>query len=284
MHHDRTIQRNKPTLILHGTLVSHSDMVTAISCPIDNSNMIVSSSRYYGVPRRHLTGHNHFVQDIALSSDAQLALSGTCDGELRLWDLNTGVTTSRFVGHTKEVLSVAFSTNNSRIVSASRDRTIKLWNTQGECMHTFQDGDSHTNVVSFVRFIPDTFRPTFFSASWDKTVKVWNLTNYEHGGYVNTVSISLDGTLCASGGKDVVLLFLDLAEGTRVVSLDVGGIIHCLCCCPTRYWLCTTIEAGVKIWDLESKSTFYCSSMNWSSDGSTLFTRYTDGTIRVWGF
>ena len=55
------------------------------------------------------------------------------DGTLRLWDLNTGVTTRRFVGHTKDVLSVAFSVDNRQIVSGARDKTIRLWNTLGEC-------------------------------------------------------------------------------------------------------------------------------------------------------
>ncbi|KAI3944901.1 hypothetical protein MKW92_041131 [Papaver armeniacum] len=263
-------------------------MVTAIACPIDNSNMIVSSSRdksilvwtlnkqegNCGVPKRRLTGHNHFVQDVVLSSDAQFALSGSWDGELRLWDLNTGVATRRFVGHTKDVLSVAFSSDDSQIVSASRDRSIKVWDTLGECQHTIQDGDAHTDWVSC-------------------TVKVWNLTNCTlkntlagRGGYLNTVAISPDGSLCASGGKDGVALVWDLdAEGEKFCSVDAGGIIHDLCFSPTRYWLCAATEAGVKIWDLESKSlvqdlkvepepgknkTFYCASLNWSSDGSSL--------------
>ncbi|KAI3966874.1 hypothetical protein MKW92_045524 [Papaver armeniacum] len=295
------------SLIFRGTLVGHSDMVTAIACPIDNSNMIVSSSRdksilvwtlnkqegNCGVPKRRLTGHNHFVQDVVLSSDAQFALSGSWDGELRLWDLNTGVATRRFVGHAKDVLSVAFSSDDSQIVSASRDRSIKVWDTLGECQHTIQDGDAHTDWVSCVRFSPKTFEPIIVSASWDKTVKVWNLTNCMlkntlagRGGYLNTVAISPDGSLCASGGKDGVALVWDLdADGEKLCSLDAGGIIHGLCFCPTRYWLCAATEAGVMIWDLESKSlTFYCSSLNWSSDGSSLFTGYTDGSIRVWGY
>ncbi|KAI3886765.1 hypothetical protein MKX03_027221 [Papaver bracteatum] len=297
------------TLILRGTLVGHNDMVTSIACPIDNSDMIVSSSRdksilvwtlskqegNCGVPKRRLTGHGHFVQDVVLSSDAQFALSGSWDGELRLWDLNTGVTTSRFTGHTKDVLSVAFSTDNSRIVSASRDCSIKVWNTLGECIYTFQDGDSHSDWVSCVRFIPEKSYPTIVSASWDKTVKVWNLTNCTlrntligHGEYVNTVAVSPDGSLCASGGKDGVILLWDFNaenEGKKLYSIDAGGIIHALCFTPNRYWLCAATEESVRIWDLESKNCrFYCSSMNWSSDGSTLFTGYTDGVIRVWGF
>ncbi|CAM8989147.1 unnamed protein product [Rhodiola kirilowii] len=319
------------SLVLRGTLRAHTDMVTAIATPIDNSDMIVSASRdkslilwnltkddkNFGVPRRRLTGHSHFVQDVVLSSDGQFALSGSWDGELRLWDLAAGVSARRFVGHTKDVLSVAFSVDNRQIVSASRDRTIKLWNTLGECKYTIQDGDGHTDWVSCVRFSPNTQLPTIVSASWDKTVKVWNLSNCKlratlagHNGYVDTVAVSPDGSLCASGGKDGVILLWDLAEGKKLYSLDAGSIIHSLCFSPNRYWLCAATEQGIKIWDLESKSivedlkidlkaeaersedttgtankkkVIYCTCLNWSSDGSTLFSGYTDGVIRVWG-
>ena len=73
----------------------------------------------YGTPRRALKGHSHFVQDVVISSDGQFALSGSWDGTLRLWDLNTGTTTRRFIGHTKDVLSVAFSVDNRQACIAS---------------------------------------------------------------------------------------------------------------------------------------------------------------------
>ncbi|KAI3443306.1 uncharacterized protein J3R85_000237 [Psidium guajava] len=319
-------------LHLKGTMRAHTDMVTAIAIPIDNSDMIVTSSRdksiilwrltkedkVYGVPRRRLTGHSHFVQDVVLSSDGQFALSGSWDGELRLWDLASGVSARRFVGHTKDVLSVAFSIDNRQIVSASRDRTIKLWNTLGECKYTIQEGEAHSDWVSCVRFSPNNLQPTIVSASWDRTVKVWNLTNcklrntlHGHSGYVNTVAVSPDGSLCASGGKDGVILLWDLAEGKKLYSLEAGAIIHSLCFSPNRYWLCAATESSIKIWDLESKSivedlrvdlkseadltdettgamstnkkVIFCTSLNWSFDGSTLFSGYNDGVIRVWG-
>ncbi|RWW19603.1 hypothetical protein GW17_00016345 [Ensete ventricosum] len=301
----------------------HSDMVTAIAAPVDNSDMIVSSSRdksvlvwhltkdapaaladgsgggsAYGVPRRRLTGHSHFVEDVVLSSDGQFALSGSWDGDLRLWDLSTGATTRRFSGHTKDVLSVSFSVDNRQIVSASRDRTIKLWNTLGECKYTIQDADAHTNWVSCVRFSPNAYQPTIVSGSWDRTVKVWNLTNCKlrstlagHSGYVNTVAVSPDGSLCASGGKDGVTLLWDLAEGKRLYSLDAGAIIHSLCFSPNRFsirngFLRCIITKRLHICYVIHPPLFtqmlYCTSLTWSADGSTLFTGYTDGTIRVW--
>lgn len=308
------------TFRMRGILKSHSGWVNCIATSAENPDMILSGSRdksivvwnltresetNYGFPRRSLTGHSHFVQDVVISSDGQFALSGSWDGTLRLWDLNYGTTTRRFVGHTKDVLSVAFSADNRQIVSGSRDKTIKLWNTLGECKYTIED-QGHTDWVSCVRFSPNAQNPIIVSAGWDKLVKVWNLTNCKlrtnlvgHTGYINTVTVSPDGSLCASGGKDFTAKLWDLNEGKALYSLDAQDIIYSLTFSPTRYWLCAATSSAIKIWDLESKTLVgeltknhpdfqaksadpQCTSLQWSSDGTTLFAGYTDNVIRVW--
>jgi len=227
---------------------------------------------------------------------------------LRLWDLTTGQTTRRFAdpkfGHQKDVLSVAFSADNRQIVSASRDKTIKLWNTLAQCKYTITE-DCHNDWVSCVRFSPSAQNPIIVSAGWDKVVKVWNLTNcklktnhYGHNGYLNAVTVSPDGSLCASGGKDGSAMLWDLNEGKHLYTLEGNDIINALCFSPNRYWLCAAVGPVIKLWDLEDKrvvdelkfdSTIsgkaapaQCISLAWSSDGQTLFGGYTDNSIRVW--
>ena len=328
------------SLKLAGILEGHNGWVTSIATTPEAPNTIISGSRdksvivwdlnpatnpgegRFGAAKRRLTGHSHFVQDVVISSDAQFALSGSWDNTLRLWEINKGITTKRFVGHDKEVLSVAFSADNRQIVSASRDKTIKLWNTLGECKYTFGDRtgeNAHNDWVSCVRFSPNTNAPLIVSAGWDSLIKVWNLNNCKlksnlvgHNGKINTVTVSPDGSLCASGGKDGIAMLWDVHEGKHLYSLPAGDQISALAFSPTKYWLCAATPTCIKVWNLESKSTvdelgkitantsdldkeaFFldptkaktnfpeCISLAWSTDGNTLFAGYTDGKIRVW--
>jgi len=304
---------------LRGIMKGHEGWVTCLATT-ENPDMLLSGSRdkklmiwtltresetSYGVPHRSLVGHNGFISDVVISSDGQFALSGSWDSTLRLWDLNYCTTTRRFLGHTKDVLSVAFSADNRQIVSGSRDRTIKLWNTLGECKYTIEE-NAHTEWVSCVRFSPVSEQPIVVSGGWDKSVKVWNLSKCQlernltgHEGNVNSVAVSPDGTLCASGGKDGAAFLWELAEGKRLYSLEAQSKINCLIFSPTRYWLCAGTDEGIKIWDLEKKTLIAdlnksnpnfqaknsnpcCLSLAWSVDGSTLFAGYSDNIIRVW--
>jgi guanine nucleotide-binding protein subunit beta-2-like 1 protein len=321
-------------LTYKGELKGHGGWVTAIATPIrydptgrdPASDMILSASRdksiivwklnkdpgqseKFGSAKRRLKGHSHFVEDVAISSDGQFALSGSWDGNLRLWDLNTGTTARRFVGHTKDVLSVAFSADNRQIVSGSRDKTIRLWNTLGVCKGTINaSSEGHKEWVSCVRFSPNLEQPLIVSAGWDKIVKVWTLKNWiglktnlhGHEGYINTVTVSPDGSLCASGGKDGTAMLWDLNESRHLSTLLAGEVINALCFSPIRYWLCAATGPVIKIWDLESKVCVdelrpenleprskkavpvQCISLAWSADGTTLFAGYTDNIIRVW--
>ena len=302
---------------LRGTLTGHNGWVTQIATTPEEPDMVLSASRDrtvivwqlnrrendYGFARRALKGHSHFVSDVVISSDGQFALSGSWDHTLRLWDINTGECTRTFVSHTKDVLSVAFSADNRQVVSGARDNTIKLWNVLGHCKYTIADEDCHSRWVSCVRFSPSNTNPIIVSCGWDNLVKVWNLSNCKlrtnhigHTGYLNTVTVSPDGSLCASGGKDGMAMLWDLNEGHHLYTLDAKDCINALTFSPNRYWLCAAAGSTIKVWDLESKAVVSeltasstsgkkapeVLSLAWSADGQTLFAGYTDHIIRVW--
>ncbi|EER06739.1 regulatory protein, putative, partial [Perkinsus marinus ATCC 50983] len=132
---------------------------------------------------------------------------------------------------------------------------------------------------------------------------VWSLDNGKlrinlagHTGVLNNVTISPDGSLCASGGKDGVAMLWDVNEGKHLYSLDANSSINALCFSPKNYWLCAATDAGVKVWDLETKNVLeeitppaeyksplpWVVSISWSADGNTLFAGSTDGNIYVY--
>lgn len=214
-----------------------------------------------------------------------------------------------FKGHKQDVMSVAFSADNRQIISSSRDKTIRLWNTLGECKwvqdSTTNASKSHTEWVSTVQFSPTTNNPVIVSGGWDAKVKVWHLSNFHlksdftgHQNHVNSVTVSPDGSLAASGGKDGTAKLWDLGDAAQnpLHTLEADAEITKLVFSPNRYWLCAAAGSTVKIWDLELKQLVEelkvevaegsappkCTCLCWSTDGSTLFTGYDDAVIRVW--
>jgi guanine nucleotide-binding protein subunit beta-2-like 1 protein len=311
---------SEATISYGGQLKGHRDWVTSLACPqVSDSNIkVVSASRdktivawksvdtnsedeEKAIPQRRLEGHSDFVEDIALSNNAEFALSASWDRSLRLWNLKTGDCITKFLGHTKDILSVAFSPDNRQIVSGGRDSKLKMWNVKGECMYTM-DKDCHSGWVNSVRFSPTVQTPIIVSGGDDNLVKVWSLTEFRcletlkgHTGTVNSVAVSPDGSLCASGGKDGKAKLWDLSRSEHLYELECNEPINQIAFSPNRYWLCAATASGVRVWDLEDKkpiaelipeTTFkykpQCTSIAWSVDGNTLYSGFTDNTIREW--
>lgn len=317
-----------------GVLEGHRDWVTCIRtspADTDRPNTIVSTSRdkkvmiwkygpeesstTAGYALKCLSGHSQPVSDLALSSNGRYALTGSWDKTLRLWDLETATTLRTFKGHTSDVNSVALSADNRQIVSGSRDCTIRLWNTMAQCKNTIEE-NKHKDWVNCVRFSPSVTDTLIVSCGSDKAVKVWDLkgcnlkTNLmAHTAAVQAVTISPDGSLCASGGKDGVAMLWDVNEGKHLYSLAANSAINSLCFSPCHYWLCAATNDSIKIWNLEDKEVLanvtipaaynknvkvnskrpsrssglpWCVSLTWSADGHVLFAGSTDGRIYVY--
>lgn len=305
-------------LVLRGELEGHTGWVTSLATTETDPHVLVSGSRdksvilwrlqtdgdSLGAPARRLTGHRHFISDVTFDNKAEFCLSSSWDGSMRLWDLSNGDTTRQYHGHSKDVLSFGLSPDNRMIVSGGRDKSVRVFNAVGECKLTIPD--AHGDWVSCVRFSPSDENPLFLTAGWDKVVKVWSTKDFKlkhelagHTGYVSAVTVSPDGSLCASGGKDGIAMLWDLNEGKRLYVLNADAPIHALCFSPNRYWLCAATAKAIVIWDLESKAivatlspewekggrkalTHFPTSLVWSADGSTLYSGYTDCKIRVW--
>jgi guanine nucleotide-binding protein subunit beta-2-like 1 protein len=116
-----------------------------------------------------------------------------------------------------------------------------------------------------------------------------------HNGYISNITISPDGSLCASGGKDGSIILWDLGSNDVLYTLNAGDEINALAFSPNRFWLAAATSTSIKIFNLQDRTlseelkpevaegkTPECVSLAWSSDGQNLFSGYTDNLIRVW--
>ncbi len=167
-------------------------------------------------------GHTDAVRSLALSADGKLALSGSQDHTLRLWDTATGRLVRTFAGQ-DTVNCVAFSPDGTRILSAADDRTVRLWDiSTGKELSCLR---GHLDRVRAVVFAPDGKRA--LSAGQDRTLRLWDLQRgveirsfTGHTGAVLCVALAPDGKTAISGGVDGTLRLWDVETGREKEGRD----------------------------------------------------------------
>jgi WD40 repeat protein len=164
-----------------------------------------------------LRGHDDWVFSVAFSPDRQVLASGSADGKIILWDVNTYQPLgSPLMAHKDWVRSVAFSRNGQMLASGSADGTIILWDVStGQAFGPPLTG--HTSFVTDVVFSPDD--QVLASSSADGTVIMWDVTTRQplgppltgHTSFVLSVVFSPDGQILASGGADKRIILWDIS-------------------------------------------------------------------------
>ena len=106
-----------------------------------------------------LQGHTDYTFLIDASDISNVALSGSRDHSVRLWDLRTGQCVRVMEGHENDVNSVSMDSACKTAVSGSDDKKVKLWDLgSGRCIETFNHGQKvydvmmHESGSSFLSF------------------------------------------------------------------------------------------------------------------------------------
>ncbi|ETN41750.1 uncharacterized protein HMPREF1541_03687 [Cyphellophora europaea CBS 101466] len=134
------------------TIGSHSDYVKCLTTPDTNANWVASGGLDHRICLWDLAGGGSTLDinvrkaeadDVvkgsvyALKAKGSMIASGGPEGVVRLWDVKSGKSISKFVGHTDNVRDLLISEDGDTILSASSDQTIKVWSlTAGRCLHT----------------------------------------------------------------------------------------------------------------------------------------------------
>jgi WD40 repeat protein len=203
-----------------------------------------------------LSGHSGSIWSVVVTPDGEQIISGSQDGTINIWNLNSGNLVHTIEAHKDSVNTVC--TDGLNIISGSRDKTIKVWNLEkGELVHTLT---SHSKAVNATVLTPDSSK--IISGSDDKTLKIWEL---ETGELLHT----LNGN------------YAPVQAVTTVFTKNKKWVIY------------SPYNHIMRVWNLETGEEFTLgdSDMVWSEkvlsiaatrDGQRVITASQNGTIIVW--
>ena len=225
-------------------------------------------------------GHSGWPYSITFSTDGRLALSGSNDNSMKLWDVASGRELRSFNGHTMTVNAAVLSADGRFALSGSYDKTLKLWDiSTGAELRSFS---GHTEPVEAAAISTDG--RFALSGSADKTLKLWDIaTGAElrsfvgHGDQVRSVAFSRDGRLAVSGSYDKTLKLWDVGTGAelRTFSGHTSGVTSVAFSPDGRTALSGSYDKTLKLWDVAtgaelrsfSGSKFAIHSVAFSPDG-----------------
>ena len=246
---------------------------------------------------REFAGHMSMVRAVAFLPDGRRALSGSWDGTMRLWDLNTGKELRRFNGHTRGVNDLAVPPDGRRAVTASGDTTAAVWDLEsGRLLRRFE---RHSGFVECVAVSPDGQRALTGSA--DRSARLWDLetgaelrTLIGHTAGVRSVAFLPDGRLL-TGGEDRTVRLWDLETGQEIAAFigHKAPVLSVAVAPDGRTAISSGGEGEILIWDLAHPGSgkeigrlkgheSVVEHVTISPDGTRALSCGWDGSVRLW--
>ncbi len=248
-------------LLRECVFTEHFDAITAVA--------ISKSGQYWAAGRRgevrvwreagqmlHLVwqAHTDQVHSIAFSPHERTLASGSLDGSVKLWDIESG-TLLWSSWQTKGTTCLAFAPDGSLLASGGLDATVRLWDPK---LGTLLEELLHPGPVFALAWSPDGH--LLASGDFAGTIRLWQRQPAgparcieilsEHGNWVRGLAFAPDGSRLASASWDGSVKLWDLASGRCLETLE--------------------------------EHTERVQTLAWSPDGGTLASSGWDTTIRLW--
>ncbi|KAF2640983.1 WD40 repeat-like protein [Massarina eburnea CBS 473.64] len=174
---------------------------------LDNAKIHVFDT--LGNHQRTLQGHVMGVWAMVPWGD--LLVSGGCDRDVRVWNLENGSSVHTLRGHTSTVRCLKMSDSKTAI-SGSRDTTLRVWDLErGACKHVLV---GHQASVRCLEIHGDIC----VSGSYDTTAKIWSISSGKclrtlTGHFSQIYAIAFDGKKIATGSLDTSVRIWDPNDG-----------------------------------------------------------------------
>lgn len=164
-----------------------------------------------------LEGHTGTVSEYTFSPNSKVFVSGSEDGTIILWDVETGKSLLNLItGNRKPISALAFSAD-SKVLASGGGNKIYLWNAHiGDPMGTIGVREN----VHALAFSPDGKTLAIGGGDREGSIQVWELDPRRkiriifrgHQGSIHVLRFSPDGKTLASGSTDGTILLWDMKQ------------------------------------------------------------------------
>lgn len=248
-----------------------------------------------------LFGHQAKINSLDIRNN--LILSGGDDGNVCLWDLDTGKKIYTFFGITKEVNTVKISPDGQTIAAAGCDCQITSWYLESKKINSGYYSNpgylySHEGLIHDLVYSPDG--NNLYSCGADKKIRIWSqqigilkLTLNGHTDTVTTLAVSPDNKTLISGSADKTIRIWDFSnpwQAQHILTGHSAWITSVSISSDGQYLVSVSRDRTVKLWCLPTKnllSTFtghsdIINAVAISPDSKTIASCSQDGTVILW--
>ena len=181
-------------------------------------------------PAQELGPHVEAVTALAFDPTGRRLYAGggipTRQGEVKLWDTESGKLVRTVEDHTDTVYALAASGDGKYFASGSADRRVLLYDaTTGALVQRFF---GHSHYVTALTFAPDSGH--LYSASVDGNIKEWSFdapnaqrTLKGHEGAVCAILVAQDAKTLYSAGQDRTVRLWKREDGSALHTFTVAG-------------------------------------------------------------
>ena len=240
--------------------------------------------------------HRHNVWALAFSPDERTLASGSGDGSLKLWDVESGALLWSD-WRTQTIVCLAFSPEGDLLASGGDDATLRLWDPKlGVPLQELP----HPGSVASLAWSPDGRR--LASGDVAGTIRLWELrktrpatcvqTLSGHTNWVQALAFSPNGSVLASASFDrtVKLWEVESASVRQTLAGHTSMVMDATWSPNGRILASCGLDQTIWLWDVErgsSRTVLYghtadVQQIAFTPDSRSLLSGSGDGTLRVW--